>query len=132
MEYWAKKSGPTRFFVRLVRHRLGAVLAKLKNLPLLVRTRPCAALAVEPGYLVDLQKSFGRSKRTHFTNAVEHGIPDGRNAGSLFRSTPDPELAQIGWVLRLQGSRVVRIQFDRGICAQVLLTVVRRRSCLAR
>src|ERR1700691_4306976 len=100
---------PDTLLRRLVGHSLGAVLTKLKNLPLLVGTRPCAALAVEPGYLVDIQKRFGRSKRTHLTNSVEHGVPDGGNAGSFFRSNSYPELAQIGWVLRSQGSRVVRI-----------------------
>src|SRR6202035_3872470 len=101
-----EKFHPDALLCRLVRDSLGAVLAKLKHLPLLVRTWPCAALAVEPSYLVDLQKSFGRPNRTHLTNAVEHRIPDGRNAGGLFRGAPNPELAQIRWILRLQGSRV--------------------------
>src|SRR5580658_2557642 len=58
----------------LVGHGLGAVLAKLKSLPVLVGTRPCTTLAVEPRDFVDLQESFSRSNRTHFTNAVEHGV----------------------------------------------------------
>src|SRR5580704_16646968 len=94
----------------LVRYGLGAVLAKLKKLPLLVRTWPCAALAVESSHLVDLQKNLRRSKRTYVTNSVEHRIPDGGNPGRLFRSNSNPQLAQIGWVLRLYGSQVIRIQ----------------------
>src|SRR5271168_1976899 len=47
-----KEVRPDALLGRLVRHRLGAVLAKLKKLPLLVRARPCAALAVETSYLV--------------------------------------------------------------------------------
>src|SRR5580704_5837638 len=94
----------------LVRYSLGAVLAKLKELPLLVRTRPCAALAVESGQLVDLQKNLRRSKRTYVTNSVEHGVPDGGNAGCLFGSNSNPQVTQIGWVLGLHGSRAVRIQ----------------------
>jgi len=84
-----------RFITALRQLPATKVLAKLKNLPLLVGTRPGAALAVETSYLVDLQKSFGRSKRTRFTNAVEHRIPDGRNAGSLFGSATNPEIAHI-------------------------------------
>src|SRR3984957_3187517 len=101
---------PDALFCGLVRYGFGAVLAKLKKLPLLVRTRPCAALAVESSQLVDLQKNLRRSKRTYVTNSVEHGIPDGGNAGCLFRSNSNPQLAQIAWVLGLDGSRVVRIQ----------------------
>src|SRR5271156_673251 len=104
---------PDPFLRGFVGHSLGAVLAELKNLPLLVRTRPCTALAIETNDLVDLQKSFGRPNRTRFTNAVYHRIPDGRNAGSLFRRTANPEPAHICWVLCLQGSRVARIQLRR-------------------
>src|ERR1700691_2448044 len=95
---------PDTLLRRLVGHSLGAVLTKLKKLPLLVGTRPCAALAIEPGYLVDLQDRLGRSKRTHFTNAIEHGVPDAWNACSIIRSNSDPELAQVGRVLRLLGN----------------------------
>src|ERR1700719_775783 len=108
-----EKFRPDALLCRLVRDGLGAVLAKLKNLPLLVRTWPSAALAIIPGHVVDLQKRFRSADWTHFTNAVEHRIPDGRNSGGLFRGTSDPELAQISWVLRLQRSRVVRVQLRR-------------------
>src|ERR1700751_2316653 len=101
---------PHSLLCGLVRYGLGAVLAKLKKFPLLVRTRPCAALAVESGQLVDLQENLRRSKRTYVANSVEHGVPDGGNTGCLFRSNSNPPLAQIGWVLGLHRSRVVRIQ----------------------
>src|SRR5262249_6918394 len=39
---------------RLVRYRLRAVLAELENLPVFVRTRPRAALAIESRDMVDL------------------------------------------------------------------------------
>src|SRR5215469_1518025 len=106
-------------FRRLVRDGLGAVLAELEDLALLVRARPGAALAIKPRDVVDLQKSFSRSDRTHFPYAVEHGVPDCGDAGSLFRGGPYPEVAKSERVLGLQGSRVVRIQLSRlfGACA---------------
>ncbi len=64
----------------LVRDRLRAVLAELEDLPLLVRTRPRAALAIKPGHLVDLQKRFRSANRTHIAKAVEHRVA--RSPGS--------------------------------------------------
>src|SRR5271168_4930350 len=99
---------------RLVRDRLGAVLAELKNLSLLVRTRPRAALAIKPGHMIDLQERFRSANRTHIANAVEHSVPDRRNPRRVFRSTPDPQLAKSEWILRLPRGSVVRIQLSRG------------------
>jgi hypothetical protein len=52
---------------------------------------PVGSTIESEDYVVDLNDE----------NAVEQGIPDGGNARRLFRSNSHPELAQIGWVLRL-------------------------------
>src|SRR5215469_6888893 len=104
-------------FRRLVSDGLGAVLAKLEDLALLVRARPGAALAIKPGNVVHLQKSFRRSNRTHFPYAVEHGVPDCGDAGSLFSGGPYPEVAKSEWILGLEGSRVIPIELRRPLCA---------------
>src|ERR1700719_1045344 len=101
----------------LVRDRLRSVLAELEDLPLLVRTRPSAALAIKPGHVVDLQKRFRSANRTHIANAVEHRVPDRRDPRRLFRSTPDPEFAEIRRVLRLLRRRIICIQLSRLLCA---------------
>src|SRR5580704_6037897 len=122
---------PDALLCGLVGHGLGAVLAKLKHLPVLVRTGPGATLAVEPSNLVDLHESFGRSNRTHFADPVEHGVPDGRNAGSLVRRHSHSELAEISRVLRLLGSGVGWIQFHRGICANSVHSLLPQVSLVA-
>ena len=50
------------------------------------------------------------------------GIHNRRDTGGFFRGTPNPDLTSIRWVLRLQRSRVVRIQ----------LRFVHRRLCRPR
>src|SRR6202035_690228 len=117
------------FLRRLVRDCLGAILAKLEDLPLLVRTRPGAALAIKSGHVVDLQKGFRRSNRSHLADAVEHSVPNRGDAGRLCGSRADAELSQIQGVLRLQRNSIIRIQFGgvlwaaagRSLLAQVLL-----------
>src|ERR1700719_1015467 len=100
----------------LVRESLGAVLAKLEDLALLVRARPGTALAVKPGDVVYLQKSFRRSNGTHFPYAVEHGVPDRGDASSLFRGGPYPEVAKSERGLGLQGRGVIRIELHPPFC----------------
>ena len=63
-------------FRRLVRDCLGAILAKLEDLPLLIRAGPRAALTIKPVHVVNLQKSFGRSYRTHLPDAIKRCVPD--------------------------------------------------------
>src|ERR1700693_1215075 len=106
-----EKLGRGALLSGLVRDGLGAILAKLEDLPLLIRTRPCAALAIKSGHVVDPQKCLRRSNRSHLTDAVEHGVPNRRDPGRLRGSRPNPQLTQIEWVLRLQRNSIVRIQF---------------------
>lgn len=80
-------------FRRLIRDYLGTVLAKFENLPLLIRARPYATLAIQAGHVVDLQESFGGSYRTPVSDAIEHGVPDSGDAGGRFRGRSDPEVA---------------------------------------
>src|ERR1700693_1710868 len=101
----------------LVGHRLRAVLAELEDLPLLVRTRPSATLAIKPGHLVDLQKRLRSANRTHIAYAVEHRVPDRRNPRRIFRTTPYSQLAEIRRVLRRLRRSIIWIQFSRLLCA---------------
>src|SRR5712675_2466884 len=117
---------------RLVRDSLGAVLAKLEDLPLLVGAGPRAALAIKPGHMVDLQKRFRGSYRAHLPDAVQHGVPNRGDAGSFLGSRPNPELAQVERVLCLQRDSIIRIQLDcflwtaagRSLLTQILLRTI--------
>ncbi len=62
---------------RLLGHGLGAVLAELRGVPVLrVGIRPCAALAVEPVGLVELQQGPRGSGDPHLLDRPLHGDGD--------------------------------------------------------
>ncbi len=63
-----------------VRDRFRAVLAKLRHLPLFIRTRPGAALAIETAFLVYLQQRLHRARQTHFADGKSRRLINCRHA----------------------------------------------------
>src|SRR5580658_3055385 len=105
-----EKLRPNALPRRLIRYRLGAVLAKLEDLPVFVGTRPRAALAIESRNVVDLQKRLRRPQHAHIANAVEHRVPDRWNPRGFFRCRSHSHIAQHWWILRLQRDWCIRIK----------------------
>ena len=75
---------------RLVGHGLGTVFAKLKRLPVAIRARPRAALAVEAVLLVHLEQQFRAAHRAHCTQREACG--DDHRLQSSGRSARGAEL----------------------------------------
>src|SRR6266851_2008148 len=55
---------------RLVGHRLGAILAELKRMPVVIRIRPCTARTVEPGLLINREPRASHPNWAHLAEPV--------------------------------------------------------------
>src|SRR3954464_9668106 len=53
---------------RFIGNRFRAVLAKLGDLAMIVRARPGAALAIEPGFLVSVEQGFESADNAHLAD----------------------------------------------------------------
>src|SRR6266404_350129 len=65
-----KKFRPDAGGSRLVGHRLGAILAELKRMPVVIRIRPRTARTVEPGLLINRQPRASHPHRSHLAEPI--------------------------------------------------------------
>src|SRR5258705_1334783 len=73
-----------------VRDGLCSVFTKLEDFPLLVRTRPGAALAIESFFVINVDQCARSPNRPHFAKSITCGIQHRMNARRLLISSANP------------------------------------------
>src|SRR5215831_2590043 len=92
-----------------VRNGFGAVLAEFGCVSVFIRTRPCAALAIETVDLIQLKKCPCSSRQTHATPHITQRLSDSFNARGARIGFTQPETFDFNRSLR-PGNTSFRVQ----------------------
>src|SRR5205085_7574976 len=87
---FAKKSRTDLLFRRFAGQGFDAVLAKLEQMPIFVRARPSAALAIEPVFLINFEPIADAARESGFARGklqtLEQSVHSGGGAIRLTQS----------------------------------------------
>src|SRR5260370_26087202 len=106
-----------------VRDGLCYVFKKLEDFPLLVRTRPGAALAIESLFLINVSQCARSPNRPHLAKSITCGIQHRRNARSVLISSANPGPTELYRILCLSTERVLdTVQGGMKLCLFTLIS----------